>query len=124
MLTVLVDDTRLFKDGRSAVVARTSGEAIAVVDAIGTLPIDELWLDYDLLFDTTSQPFVDHLLSLAAAGQPPTIGTLWVHTSQIRDGRHLVEELARAGYPARRSYAANMWIRNTEPVKEHPDPGP
>lgn len=113
MVTLLVDDTRLFKDGRPAVVARTSDEAVAALRTIGSEPIDELWLDYDLLFDTTSQPFVDHLLALAAVGQPPTIGTLWVHTSQIRDGRRLVDDLGRAGYPARRSYAAAMWVRNT-----------
>lgn len=122
MVTLLVDDTRLFKDGRPAVVARTSDEAVAALRTIGSEPIDELWLDYDLLFDTTSQPFVDHLLALAAAGQPPTIGTLWVHTSQIYDGRRLVDDLGRAGYPARRSYAARMWVRNTAPVI-WPQPG-
>ncbi|KRF29476.1 cyclic-phosphate processing receiver domain-containing protein [Phycicoccus sp. Soil802] len=116
MVTLLVDDTRLFKDGRPAEVARTSDEAIEALRAIGKEQIDELWLDYDLLFETTSQPFVDHLLALAAAGHAPTIGTLWVHTSQIRDGRRLVDDLTQAGYPARRSYAANMWVRNTTPV--------
>jgi hypothetical protein len=118
MVTLLVDDTRLFKDGRDAVVARTSDEAIAALARIGTHQIDELWLDYDLLFGTTSQPFVDQLLALAASASPPAIGTVWVHTSQIRDGHRLVEILRAAGYPARRSYAANMWVRNMAPVKE------
>lgn len=86
MVTLLVDDTKLFKDGRDAAVARTSDDAIAALARIGTHPIDELWLDYDLLFGITSQPFDDRLLVLAASASPSAIGTVSGHTSQIRDG--------------------------------------
>jgi hypothetical protein len=114
--TLLVDDTRLFKDGRPARVARTSSEAVDLLNALAGARIDELWLDYDLLFGDTVQPFVDHLVALAQNGDAPDIGRICVHTSQIRAGHQLVIDLNAAGYNTVRSYAANMWVRNRAPL--------
>lgn len=113
---VLVDDTRLLKDRRPAKVARTSGEALKLLAAASGTRIDELWLDYDLLFGDTVRPVVDHLVTLAEAGSAPDIGRIYVHTSQMRAGRQVVSDLEAAGYNAPRSFAANMWIRNPAPL--------
>ena len=110
-LTVLIDDTRDFKDGRPTLTARTSEEAIALLRGLADTPIDDLWLDYDLGFGDTAQPVVDHLVGLAAAGSPQPVATIHVHSSNIRHGHRICAELVAAGYPARRSYAANMWVR-------------
>lgn len=110
-LTVLVDDTRDFKDGRPALTARTSEEALALLRRLADTPIDDLWLDYDLSLGDTAQPVVDHLVGLAAAGRPQAVATIRVHSSNIRHGHRICAELVAAGYPARRSYAANMWVR-------------
>jgi hypothetical protein len=110
-LTVLVDDTRDFKDGRPALTARTSGQALALLRSLGSTTIDALWLDYDLGDGDTAQPVVEHLVALAAAGRPQLVTSIHVHSSNIRHGHRICAELVAAGYPARRSYAANMWVR-------------
>jgi hypothetical protein len=110
-LTVLVDDTRDFKEGRPALTARTSEEAVALLLRLTDTSIDDLWLDYDLSLGDTAQPVVDHLVGLAAAGSPQPVATIHVHSSNIRHGHRICAELVAAGYPARRSYAANMWVR-------------
>jgi hypothetical protein len=110
-VTVLVDDARDFKDGRPALVARTSLRALALLVSLDGRPVDDLWLDYDLIGDDTAQPVVDHLVALAASGSPLDIARIHVHSSNIRHGHRICAELQAAGYPARRSYAANMWVR-------------
>lgn len=110
-LTVLLDDARDFKDGRPAHVVRTSDEALALLASLGGRPIDDLWLDYDLIGDDTAQPVVDHLVALSAAGASLKVARIHVHSSNIRHGHRICAELSRAGYPSRRSYAANMWVR-------------
>jgi len=65
-LTVLVDDVRTFRDGRPALLARTSGEALALFDQLADRRIDHLWLDFELIGDDTAQPVVDHLVRTAA----------------------------------------------------------
>src|SRR6478736_653193 len=55
ILRVLVDDVRDFKDGRAAVVLRTSADAVAYVQALDGRRVDELWLDHDLVGDDTVQ---------------------------------------------------------------------
>ena len=47
-LTVLVDDVRGFKDERPALVARSSREALTLLEGLGDRRIDHLWLDHDL----------------------------------------------------------------------------
>lgn len=110
-LTVLVDDTRDFKDGRPALTARTSRQALALLRSLGSTTIDALWLDYDLGDGDTAQPVVEHLVALSAAGRPQPVTSIHVHSSNIRHGHRICAELVAAGYPARRSYAANMWVR-------------
>lgn len=110
-LTVLLDDARDFKDGRPARVVRTSDDALALLISLDGRPIDDLWLDYDLIGDDTAQPVVDHLVALSAAGAPLEVARIHVHSSNIRHGHRICAELSKAGYPARRSFAANMWVR-------------
>jgi hypothetical protein len=110
-LTVLVDDTRDFKDRRPTLTARTSRQALALLRDLNGTSIDALWLDYDLGDGDTAQPVVEHLVALAAAGRPQLVTSIHVHSSNIRHGHRICAELVAAGYPARRSYAANMWVR-------------
>ena len=109
VLRVLVDDVRDFKDGRSAVVLRTSREAVDYVARLGDRRIDELWLDHDLVGDDTVQPLVGHLVAAAASGRPVPVDRNLVHSSNIRAGHRVVQELAAAGYRVERSFAANLW---------------
>ena len=109
ILRVLVDDVRDFKDGRAAVVLRTSAEAVAYVQGLKGRRVDELWLDHDLVGEDTVQPLVELLVADAANGQPLGVGRIWVHSSNIREGHRVVQELAAAGYPVQRSFAANLW---------------
>jgi hypothetical protein len=108
---VLVDDTRDFKDGRSTLTARTSTEAVALLERLSPTPIDELWLDYDLGSGDTAQPVVEHLVTAAALGAPQQVSAILVHSSNIRHGHRVTAELVAAGYPARRSYAAGLFVR-------------
>jgi len=109
ILRVLVDDVRDFKDGRPAVVLRTSADAIAYVRALDGRRVDELWLDHDLVGDDTVQPLVDLLVADAVRGRPLSVARIWVHSSNIREGHRVVQELEAAGYPVQRNYAANLW---------------
>jgi len=109
ILRVLVDDVRDFKDGRTAVVLRTSADAVAYVQVLAGTRIDELWLDHDLIGEDTVQPLVDLLVVQATQGRPVPVGRIWVHSSNIREGHRVVQELQAAGYPVQRSYAANLW---------------
>jgi hypothetical protein len=43
-LTVLVDDVRAFKDERPALIARSSQDALTLLDDLGNRRIDHLWL--------------------------------------------------------------------------------
>jgi hypothetical protein len=108
-LHVLVDDVRDFKDGRPAVVLRTSADAVAYVRALDGRRVDELWLDHDLVGDDTVQPLVDLLVADAVRGRPLSVARIWVHSSNIREGHRVVQELEAAGYPVQRNYAANLW---------------
>ena len=109
VLRVLVDDVRVFKDRRPAVVLRSSADAIGFVARLGGRRIDELWLDHDLIGDDTSQPLVDNLVAAAALGRPVPVDRILVHSSNIRAGHRVVQELSSAGYRVERSYAANLW---------------
>ena len=109
VLRVLVDDVRAFKDGRAAVVLRTSAAALAYLQGLAGRWIDELWLDHDLIGEDTVQPLVDLLVAEATQGRPVRVGRIWVHSSNIREGHRVVQELEAAGYRVQRSYAANLW---------------
>jgi len=109
VVRVLVDDVRVFKDDRPAQLARTSDEALALLEQIGGHCIDELWLDHDLIGEDTVQPVVDHLVAAASQGRPLDIGRILIHSANIRAGHRITAELVAAGYPARRSFHTNLW---------------
>lgn len=109
-LIVLVDDVRVFKDGRAQVVARSVDEALDALDRLNDRRIDELWLDYDIV-GGTSQPVVDRLVRMAGVGHPLDIGLILVHSSRVPEGLHVTQELAHAGYRAERNYAQGIWTR-------------
>jgi hypothetical protein len=110
-LTVLVDDVRGFKDERPALVARSSQEALKLLDELRGERIDHLWLDHDLVGHDTIRPVVDLLVQLAKEGSPLTVGTIHIHTSNTGAGYVMGVELRAAGYAVVRSYALAMWTR-------------
>ena len=110
-LTVLVDDVRDFKDQRPALVARSSPEALRLLDELEGERIDHLWLDHDLTGQDTIGPVVDLLVHRARAGTPLDVGQIHIHTANIGAGLKMDIVLRAAGYPVVRSYALTMWTR-------------
>ena len=110
-LTVLVDDVRGFKDERPALIARSSQEALALLDELGRMRIDHLWLDHDLVGDDTIRPVVDWMVQLANTGSPLNVGQIHVHSSNVTAGLRMGVDLGEAGYNVTRSYSLGMWIR-------------
>jgi hypothetical protein len=110
-LTVLVDDVRDFKDQRPALVARSSPEALRLLDELEGERIDDLWLDHDLTGDDTIAPVVDLLVYRARKGSPVNVGQIHIHTANIGAGLKMDAVLRAAGYPVVRSYALTMWTR-------------
>jgi hypothetical protein len=115
-LIVLIDDVRMFKDGRAQVVAQSVDEALDALDRLHDRRIDELWLDYDIV-GGTSQPVVDRLVTLAEQGFPADIGRVFVHSSRVPEGLHVTQALARAGYRVERNYAQGIWSRRTHSAR-------
>lgn len=113
---VLIDDTRLFRDDRATHVARTSAEALAVLAGLSGRHIEELWLDYDLI-GGSSQLVVDHLIAQAAAGIPPEIDQILVHSARVSEGHAITRQLRTAGYHAQRDFSAGIWTRNLNPIQ-------
>lgn len=111
-LTVLVDDVRGFKDGRPALVARSSQEALELLDELSGRRIDHLWLDHDLGGHDTIRPVVDLLVQRAKQGSPLDVGAIHIHTSNTGAGHKMGVDLRAAGYAVVRSYALAMWARN------------
>jgi len=110
-LTVLVDDVRSFRDQRPARVARSSQDALKLLEELGDTRIDHLWLDHDLVGDDTIRPVVEHLVQQARAGSPLDVGQIHIHLSSV-GGRHWMgEQLVKAGYPVIHSYALTIWTR-------------
>jgi len=110
-LTVLVDDVRGFKDERPALVARSSQEALTLLERLGRKRIDHLWLDHDLGGEDTIRPVVDLMVELARTGSPLNVGQVHIHTANIGAGHWMRLELQGAGYGVVRSYSLGMWTR-------------
>jgi hypothetical protein len=110
-LTVLVDDVRDFKDQRPALVARSSPEALNLLDKLEGERIDHLWLDHDLTGEDTIAPVVDLLVHRARTGTPLDVGQIHIHTANIGAGLKMDLVLRAAGYPVVRSYTLTMWTR-------------
>ena len=110
-LTVLIDDVRGFRDGRPALVARSSQDALELLDELGDTRIDHLWLDHDLVGDDTIRPVVELLVQLARTGSPLNVGQIHIHSSNVGGGHWMGVELGAAGYRVVHGYALDMWIR-------------
>ena len=110
-LTVLVDDVRDFKDQRPALVARSSPEALRLLDELEGARIDHLWLDHDLTGKDKVDPVVNRLAHRARSGSPQNVGQIHIHTVNIGAGLKMDARLRAAGYSVVRSYALNMWTR-------------
>jgi hypothetical protein len=111
-LTVLVDDVRGFKDERPALVARTSQDALKLLEGLGNVRIDHLWLDHDLSGEDTIRPVIDMLVRLARTGAPLDVGVVHIHTANVGAGHWMLLELKGAGYAVVRSYSLGMWTRD------------
>jgi hypothetical protein len=104
-LTVLIDDSRGFRDERPALVARSSQEALSLLEALKGRWIDHLWLDHDLGGDDTVRPVVDLMVQLASTGSPLNVGQIHIHTANVGAGHQMGVDLRAAGYAVVRSYS-------------------
>lgn len=95
-VVLLVDDVRVFADGRPARVARTAEAAIEALAALEH--VDELWLDYDLAGGLTTRPVLDHL----ERADPTRVGEVVVHCSRAGAAHEITTRLTAAGYRCRR----------------------
>lgn len=111
-LTVLVDDTRGFRDERPTLVARSSQEALSLLEGLGRKRIDHLWLDHDLGGEDTIRPVVDLMVRLASTGAALNVGQVHIHTANIGAGHQMGLDLRAAGYAVVRSYSLGMWTRD------------
>jgi hypothetical protein len=110
-VTVLVDDVRGFRDERPALIARSSQDALTLLDDLGDRRIDHLWLDHDLVDDDTIRPVVELLVHRARTGSPLKVGLVHVHTANVGAGQWMGTELQGAGYAVVRSFSLGMWTR-------------
>tara|TARA_B100001146_G_scaffold101880_1_gene90243 strand:+ start:512 stop:850 length:339 start_codon:yes stop_codon:yes gene_type:complete len=78
MVSLLLDDERSFRDGRDIMVARTVQEAVSLTEGLDEL--DELWLDYVLRFEDTTD-YLRTLSDRAREGRPLKLHKVYIHTS-------------------------------------------
>ena len=110
-LTVLVDDVRGFRDERPALIARSSSEALTLLEQLDDQRIDHLWLDHDLIGDDTIRPVVEWMVQRARAGSPLNVRQIHIHSSSVGGGHWMEVTLQGAGYRVVRSYSMGMWTR-------------
>lgn len=103
MLIVLVDDLRDFRDGRPAVVLRSSIEALDYLNTHPTGLVDELWLDHDLGPGDDIRPVVTVLERLAFQGTPFPVQRIYVHTANPPAAASMLAGLHRWSYNAIRT---------------------
>jgi hypothetical protein len=103
VVTILVDDLRSFRDGRGAIVARSSAAALEVIRGLGDTFVHELWLDHDLGGDDTIRPVSAHLEEIAYFGKPMQVGVVYVHSANAGAAEAVLKGLIRYGYNARRT---------------------
>ncbi len=108
-LTVLVDDVRRFRDGRSCQVARSSAAAVDLLRDHRAQRIDELWLDHDLAGDDDIWPVVRLLEDAHLRGKPFDIGVINVHASRSGPAHQMLVTLRRGGYNAVRCSTPRLW---------------
>jgi len=78
-MILLIDDFREFKDGREAIIARSSAAGIS--ELAHHKKLSELWLDFDLGGTDDIIPVLRYLLEAYREQQAPTIGQVYIHTS-------------------------------------------
>ena len=108
MVTILVDDLRSFRDGRDAVVARSSAAALAVIRDLGDTFVDELWLDHDLGGNDTIRPVTSYLEERAYFGTPVNVALIRVHSANAGAADAVVKGLLRYGYNASRASTGEL----------------
>lgn len=108
-LTVLVDDTRHFRDGRPCLVARTSADACRLLRSLRSERIDDLWLDHDLGGDDDVWPVVRLLEDAHLAGARYAIGQVHVQASRPGPAHRIGVSMRRLGYPVERPFDVRMW---------------
>lgn len=108
-LTVLVDDTRSFRDGRPCHVARSSAQARSLLLSLQHETIDDLWLDHDLGGTDDVWPVVRLLEDAHLQGRPFTIGQVHVQASRSGPAHRIGVSMRRLGYPVERPFDVRMW---------------
>lgn len=105
MTTVLIDDRRVFVDGRTVIAADNVHHGLDILETAQRLKtrIHELWLDHDLGFCPehgieTIMPVVTFLEEQAFNGTPVQVDKIWVHTANPGAQRTMVQSLSRRGY--------------------------
>ncbi len=110
-VTILIDDIRSFRDGRQALVARSSAEGVALLNGHHARRIEHLWLDHDLRGTDTIWPVVHLLEDASLAGAPFDIGRVHVHAARSGPAQRIVVSMRRSGYPVERSHDLRLWWR-------------
>lgn len=118
-LVVLVDDLRSFADGTPAVVARTSAEAVHLLDhQLALTTIDELWLDHDLGGEDSIWPVIERLEERAFTGRRLEVGRVYVHSGNPVGAQRMVVALRRLGYPVSPAFGVSR-LRYDDAVGLH-----
>jgi hypothetical protein len=93
MTTFVIDDLREFHDGRPAVIARTSKEALTYLEDNRDIHFTDVWFDHDLgepegkLDDV--MPVVDYFSERAFNDEPVDVDIIYVHTSNPSGAKKL-----------------------------------
>lgn len=106
---LLIDDLRSFRS-RSAdvLIARTSAEGLEALRIAREHRHQwaQIWLDYDLGGDDTTEPVLRWLTTQLDMACPPPTQIVVVHTTNPVGGASIQRALARAPYPVVRVAAA------------------
>lgn len=115
---LLIDDLRVFKPdfdltGMEVHIARTSKEALTLLQDNPEKEWDEIWFDHDLGMvdgkEDTTLPVVDYLALQTFEGNRITVRTAYIHTSNSAGARDLTTPLQRWGYKTVRVEAERIF---------------
>jgi hypothetical protein len=118
LVVVLIDDARSFRDGRDCLAAQSSAAGVDLLLALraSAQPIDELWLDHDLIGEDRIWPVVRLLEDEALVGRRWSISTIKVHASSPGRAHEMVLSLRRAGYEVERVTDPHVFIHRSPDV--------
>lgn len=111
LLTVLIDDVRSFRDGRTCFIARSSAAGVELLTTLRGSRIDDLWLDHDLVGEDTIWPVIRLLEDAYLDGRTFDVGLVHIHTSRSGPAHRMGISLRRAGYRTDRSVNLRLWTR-------------